>query len=116
MSFLFSLLLVSAPVPDVVAGPATFEQAHGTELPIQSATVFSDRAKITRGGTVTLQVVDSGLLTNSTSVVIAPVTNALMARAVGSKRFVRTPPLAERHGNPLARRGQLVLDRQTRRR
>ena len=55
MTLSFSLLLLSASVPDVVVGPALVEQARAADLPIQTVTVFSDRAQVSRGGTVTVQ-------------------------------------------------------------
>jgi hypothetical protein len=58
MGCLLSLLFLGAPVPNVVAGPALAGQARAVDLPIQAVTVFSDRAKINRGSTVS---VDAGI-------------------------------------------------------
>ncbi len=54
MSALPLLLLLGAAVPDAVAGPDLAEQAIVTPAPISTVTVFSDRARVTRKGRVSL--------------------------------------------------------------
>ncbi len=58
MSVILFVLLASASVPDVTAGPGLSEEARVVEAPIQEVTVFSDRAKVFRRASVNL---DNGI-------------------------------------------------------
>jgi hypothetical protein len=58
MSVILFVLLASASVPDVTAGPGLSEEAKVIEAAIENVTVFSDRAKVVRRATVNL---DNGI-------------------------------------------------------